>query len=211
MKMVDVVGMTLLAFAAVWVVMNTQHSFNRPPKVVARAEISAGAASTAPARTGKRILVKRHRAAGTAAAGTTDAENGGSETNGAGGSADGAALARDDAEATDQDGTDLVIPLEAAQAAAAYVGVDPDANDMWDAAINDENESADVRRALIVSLNEAGFADSDHLTTDDLALIEQRMMVIEAEAPYAMDDANDAAFQEVYRDLAAMRERVMGR
>jgi len=208
MKMVDVVGMTLLALAAVWVVMNTQHSFNRPPKIVARAEISVNTASTAPARTGKRILVKRRHVAGTAA---TDVENGGSEANGAGGSADGAALARDDAEATDQDDTDMVVPLEAAQAAAAYVGVDPDANDMWDAAINDENESAGVRRALILSLSEAGFADPDHLTTDDLALIEQRMMVIEAEAPNAMDDANDAAFQEAYRDLAGMRERALGR
>jgi hypothetical protein len=91
-----------------------------------------------------------------------------------------------------------------ARVALETVGVDPDAEQFWLAAINDPNLPSEERHELIQSLSEAGFADAAHVTTDDLPLIASRIALIEEIAPGALDSANAAAFQEAYRDLLNM-------
>ena len=62
---------------------------------------------------------------------------------------------------------------------------------------------------MIEDLNQDGFADPKNLTTRDLPLIQNRIALIEQLAPEAMDEVNAAAFKEAYKDLVAMRERVL--
>jgi hypothetical protein len=88
--------------------------------------------------------------------------------------------------------------------ALSFVGVDPDAEDVWVAAINDPTLSADDRKNLIEDLNEDGFADPDHPTPDELPLIVNRLELIEMLAPDAIDDVNLAAFAEAHKDLLNM-------
>lgn len=95
-----------------------------------------------------------------------------------------------------------------ARVALAYAGMDPQANQLWQTAINDPNLSADARRNLIEDLNETGFADPKNLTQADLPLIQNRMALIEQLAPYAMDQVNARAFQEAYKDLGNMYTRL---
>jgi hypothetical protein len=97
-----------------------------------------------------------------------------------------------------------------ARVALGFVGIDPDAEQYWVAAINDPNVSAEERHELIQALNEAGFSDPLHVTSDDLPLIASRIALIEELAPNAMDNANAAAFQETYRDLLGMFGSVTG-
>ncbi len=91
-----------------------------------------------------------------------------------------------------------------ARAALDAVGVDPDAEQFWLAAINDPNLASEERHELIESLSEAGFADARRVTTDDLPLIASRIALIEEVAPNALDSVNAAAFQDAYRELLNM-------
>jgi len=91
-----------------------------------------------------------------------------------------------------------------ARAALESVGVDPDAEQFWLAAINDPNLPSEERHELIESLSEAGFADPAHVTADDLPLIASRIALIEEIAPSAVDGVNAAALQDAYRDLLNM-------
>jgi len=91
-----------------------------------------------------------------------------------------------------------------AHAALDTVGIDPDAEQFWLAAINDPNLSSEERHELIESLSEAGFADARRVTTDDLPLIASRIALIEEVAPNALDSVNAAAFQDAYRELLNM-------
>jgi hypothetical protein len=88
----------------------------------------------------------------------------------------------------------------------SYVGADPEADEIWAWLINDPDLSPKVREDLIEDLNENGFSDGNgrRPTTDDLPLIENRILLIEEHAPFAMDAANAAAFAEAYKDLANM-------
>jgi hypothetical protein len=97
-----------------------------------------------------------------------------------------------------------------ARAALGWVGVDRDAEAVWVQAINDPRLSAKTRQDLIEDLNEEGFPDPKHPTTEDLPLIVSRLELIEQLAPSAMDEVNDAAFQEAYKDLATMYARLTG-
>ena len=67
--------------------------------------------------------------------------------------------------------------------------------------------SPNARKDLIEDLNEEGFADPDHVVTDDLPLILNRLALIEQLAPDAMDETNAAAFEEAYKDLVNMADR----
>jgi hypothetical protein len=96
------------------------------------------------------------------------------------------------------------VPVSVARAALSWVGVDRHAEAVWVQAINDPRLSAKTRQDLIEDLNEDGFPDPRHPTTEDLPLIVSRLELIEDLAPYAMDDVNAAAFQEAYKDLANM-------
>ena len=99
--------------------------------------------------------------------------------------------------------TDEKEPL--ARVALAYAGLNPQADQLYQTAINDPAMPSDERRNLIEDLNETGFADPKHLTPADLALIQKRIGMIEQLAPNSMDDINAAAFKEAYKDLVNMK------
>jgi hypothetical protein len=101
------------------------------------------------------------------------------------------------------------VPETLARAALDYVGIEPDANVIWIAAINDPRLSDDDRQNLIEDLNENGFADPKNPTLDDLPMIENRIALIETLAPDAMDDVNLASFEEAYKDLTEMRAKLV--
>lgn len=96
-----------------------------------------------------------------------------------------------------------------ARVALTYAGADPQADQLYQAAINDPGLKPDQRRNLIEDLNEAGFADPKHLTPADLALIQKRIGMIEQLAPGSMDQINAAAFQEAYKDLVNMQNSLL--
>lgn len=97
-----------------------------------------------------------------------------------------------------------------ARVALSLVGMDPDAEDYWFAAINDLTLPANERQNLIEDLNEEGLSDPEHPTIDDLPLIFSRLELIETIAPDAADDVNAAAFMEAYKDLLNLAELAMG-
>ena len=97
-----------------------------------------------------------------------------------------------------------------ARVALSLVGMDPDAEDYWFAAINDLSLPAHERQDLIEDLNEEGLSDPEHPTIDDLPLIFSRLELIETIAPDAADDVNAAAFMEAYKDLLNLAELAMG-
>jgi hypothetical protein len=95
-----------------------------------------------------------------------------------------------------------------ARLALSDVGLDSDAEEYWLMAINDPTLSANERQDLIEDLNEEGFDDPKNLTVDDLPLIMSRIALIEEYGPLAMDEVNAAAFDEAYKDLLEMFDKV---
>lgn len=106
--------------------------------------------------------------------------------------------------------TDPAAREELGRLALSYVGADPLADEIWVWLINDSELSAKVREDLIEDLNENGFSDGNgrRATVDDLPLIESRILLLEENAQFAMDDVNAAAFAEAYKDLANMWRRL---
>jgi hypothetical protein len=102
----------------------------------------------------------------------------------------------------------LTADQQFARQALSLVGANPEAEAVWYDAINDPSRSEHERKDLIEDLNEEGFDDPKNLTPDDLPLIVNRIAIIEQLAPFAMDEANDAAFAEAYKDLINMYRRV---
>ena len=96
-----------------------------------------------------------------------------------------------------------------ARLALSYVGVDAQANEFYQKAINDLDLPKSHRSNLIEDLNQDGFADTKNLTARDLPLIQNRITLIEQLAPGATDPVNAAAFKEAYKDLLKMRERAV--
>lgn len=94
--------------------------------------------------------------------------------------------------------------------ALAFVGADPQAEKVWMAAINDPSLPNNARQNLIEDLNEDGISDPDHPTMEDLPLIQSRLALIEQIGDGAMDDVNYAAFQEAYKDLTNMANKLTG-
>lgn len=101
-----------------------------------------------------------------------------------------------------------IIPLPIARAALGFVGLDPEAEEVWYWAINDPSLSPDDRKNLIEDLNEDGFPDPKNITIDDLPLILSRIELIEELGPDAMDETNAEAFAEAYKDLVKMLARL---
>jgi len=97
-----------------------------------------------------------------------------------------------------------------ARDALSRVGFDPAAEAVWFRAINDPDLPPEERKDLIEDLNEDGFPDPRNLTEADLPLILSRIALIEELLPGAMDEVNDAAFREAYRDLVNMYLRLAG-
>ncbi len=96
-----------------------------------------------------------------------------------------------------------------ARVALTYAGVNPQADQLYQTAINDPTLPNKHRQNLIEDLNEAGFADPKHLTPADLPLIQKRIGMIEQIAPNAMDQVNAKAFQEAYKDLVKMQNSLV--
>jgi hypothetical protein len=94
-----------------------------------------------------------------------------------------------------------LVPVDVARHASIFVGADPEAEQVWYAAINDPNHSAEVRRELISALNEERFSDPATISAEDLPLIQSRIALIEEIAPDAIDENNAAAFEEVHQQL----------
>ena len=97
-----------------------------------------------------------------------------------------------------------------AREALALVGFDSEAEQYWAWAINDPDLPAHEREDLIEDLNEQGFPDPKNITVEDLPLILNRLALIEEYAPAAMDEVNEAAFLEAYKDLVNMLARLAG-
>jgi len=97
-----------------------------------------------------------------------------------------------------------------ARDALSRVGVDPAAEAVWFRAINDPDLPPEERKDLIEDLNEDGFPDPGNLTEADLPLILSRLALIEELWPGAMDEVNEAAFREAYKDLVNMYLRLGG-
>jgi hypothetical protein len=110
--------------------------------------------------------------------------------------------------ADNQTEEDELDPLTLGRIALSYVGTDPDAEQYWEALINDPDVSAEDRKDLIEDLNESGFPDPDHPAAADLPLIEARIAIIERLAPHAMDQTNADAFKEALKDLKEMQAKL---
>jgi len=104
--------------------------------------------------------------------------------------------------------TDPAVKEHLGRLALSFAGADPDADEVWAWLINDPDLSPNARQDLIEDLNEEGFDDPRNLTMDDLPLIENRILLIEEHAAFAMDDVNADAFAEAYKDLINMWLRV---
>jgi hypothetical protein len=90
-----------------------------------------------------------------------------------------------------------------ARDALALVGMDPDAEQYWLAAIYDTNLPDNEREDLMEDLNETGFADPRNLTSDDLPLIASRLAIIDSVLPDA-DDFMAPHLREAQKDLINM-------
>ena len=95
-----------------------------------------------------------------------------------------------------------------ARLALNYVGASHDALQLWQLAIDDPQMPKDARRNLIEDLNQDGFTNPKKPTPADLALIQQRIALIERLLPRTTDPVNVAAFKEAQKDLVAMQARL---
>ena len=93
-----------------------------------------------------------------------------------------------------------------ARIALKSVGLDEEATAYWLGAINDPGMPPDERKDLIEDLNEDGFADPEHPSIDELPLILARLALLEYVSPSPMDQVNDDAMAEAYKDLVAMAD-----
>lgn len=92
-----------------------------------------------------------------------------------------------------------------ARLALAFVGRNPDAEQLYQRAIDDPKLSPGARKNLIEDLNQDGFANLKQLSAADLPLIEKRLALIDRLAPRATDPVNVAAFAEARKDLVQMQ------
>src|SRR6185503_18098440 len=88
-----------------------------------------------------------------------------------------------------------------------FVGADAQADAFYQQAINDPALTKNHRKNLIEDLNQDGFSDRKNFSARDLALIQNRLALIEQLAPNVTDPVNLAAMKEAYKDLIAMRDR----
>ena len=93
---------------------------------------------------------------------------------------------------------------ELAREALKTVGIDPVAEKVWFDVINNPETPAKDRKNLIEDLDTTGFKSHKYPTTEDIPLIQSRLMIIEKYASTAMDTVNAKAFQEAKRDLTKM-------
>lgn len=94
-----------------------------------------------------------------------------------------------------------------AREALSFVGVNPAAERVWLDVINNPETPAKDRKNLIEDLDRDGFQNRRSPTADDLALIQNRLAIIEKYAPSTTDPINSAAFQEAKKDLSRMLKK----
>jgi hypothetical protein len=104
--------------------------------------------------------------------------------------------------------TEPIVPIDTARAALNGVGVDAEAERVWEQAINDPALSASQRSDLIEDLNENGFADPSNVQPEELPIVLNRLALIEELAPDAMDQVNADAFAEAYKDLTKIAKKL---
>jgi hypothetical protein len=93
---------------------------------------------------------------------------------------------------------------EIAREALYTVGLDPVAEKVWLDTINNLENPAKDRKNLIEDLDTTGFKSHRNPTSDDIALIQSRLALIDKYAPSSADAVNAAAFQEAKKDLTRM-------
>lgn len=93
-----------------------------------------------------------------------------------------------------------------ARDALALVGMDPEAEQYWLAAIYDTSLPDNEREDLMEDLNETGFADPKNLSADDLALVANRLAIIDSILPN-VDDFMAPHLLEARKDLVNMANR----
>ena len=100
-----------------------------------------------------------------------------------------------------------VIQDPLARDALALVGVDPEAEMYWFAAIHDPALPKSERQDLIDDLNEEGLSDPKHPTVDDLPLLMSRIGILGALVPTLPDEFD---WKESYDDLVNLVDMAMG-
>jgi hypothetical protein len=98
-------------------------------------------------------------------------------------------------------------PGAIAREALSFVGINPEAETIWFDVINNLSTPAKERKNLIEDLDTDGFQSAKHPTSVDLALIQNRLAIIEKYAPSTTDPINAAAFQEAKKDLSKMLKK----
>lgn len=105
--------------------------------------------------------------------------------------------------------TEPVVEHDLARTALLGVGTDPEAERVWEMAINDPALSPHQRSDLIEDLNDAGFDEYAKPQPHELPIVLNRLALIEELAPHSMDQTNADAFAEAYKDLVNIANRLM--
>jgi hypothetical protein len=95
-----------------------------------------------------------------------------------------------------------------ARDALGLVGIDPDAEQYWLAALTDANLPKSERQDLVDDLNEQGLPDPKHPTPEDLPVLLARLSMIEELA--AENIGPDLELKEPYDDLVNLVEVALG-
>lgn len=90
-----------------------------------------------------------------------------------------------------------------------YAGINPDANQFFDAAVHDQNLSLDARRNYIEDLNQDGLANRRDPTPEDQKIIDARLKLIQAysEKGGLNDPILNHAFEEAQKDLLTLQKK----
>jgi len=96
-----------------------------------------------------------------------------------------------------------------ARAAMSLVGVDPDAEAYWLAAIFDSSLPDQEREDLIEDLNEEGLSDHKRPGPEDFPVIMNRLAIISEVAPHA-DEFMLPHLREAYKDLLNLADITLG-
>lgn len=97
----------------------------------------------------------------------------------------------------------------AAREALAFVGVNDEAEKVWADAIYNTALPAKERRELVEDLDRDGFKDRKNLTSDDLNLIQSRLLLIEKHAANTNDTLVLTALMEAQKDLIRMQAKAL--
>jgi len=101
------------------------------------------------------------------------------------------------------------VPVQVAFRALWYLGTDSAAEATWAAAINDPRLPEGVRSDLIIDMIDEGYTDNERPGAADLAVVRARLQILERHAPHAMDEINARAFEQAYREMLQLYQRLV--